>query len=218
MGLFLTQLALKVNSRNKVIDAIIEVMKSKGLSLESKKKASDATGLDNQFDVIGAKKGWVQIFCPEVQDDTIPKELSKKLDVPIFQFHIHDGDFWMYQLFVSGELKDKHNPIPDYWEKISEAEKEKWKGNPKVLSDIFGVDVSKVEPYIIFWNENKKKSNCKAFPSDEQIIANEWAMIDFQKKFGIEYPDFENPNTLDIIRLTFKSTKLKKIKDFLRLK
>lgn len=157
-------------------------------------------------------------FFVHIPDDSVPKELSKKLNVPVFQFHIHDGDFWIYQLFVSGELKDKHNPIPDYYEKLSEQEKKKWKGNPKVLSKILNVEVSKIEPYLIFWNENKSKSRRKAFSEDQSPIANEWAMIDFQKKFGIVYPDFEKPETLDMIRLTFKSTKFKKFKDLFRSK
>ena len=210
MGTFLTQLACKIDSREEVVNALIDVIRGRGFKLESKSKVSDVIELKDQYDITQVKNGWVQIFCPDVPDESIPKELSKKLNIPIFQFHIHDGDFWMYQLFSSGELKDQHNPIPDYWKKINEIEMRKWKGNPKILSQMFGVDVSKVAPYLVFWNE-KKKSNHKAFPEDQCPIANEWSMIDFQKKIGIDYPDFEKPKTLDIIRLTFEPTTIKKV-------
>jgi len=207
MGLFLTMLACKVSSRDDIIEALVDVMKHKGFSILSKEKVSQITGQDNQFDVTESKNEWIQVFCPETPDDSVPEQLSKKLNIPIFQFHIHDGNFWIYQLFVSGELKDRHNPIPDYWGKVSKEEKSSWKGNPDVLVSIFGVKKSKIEPYLSFW-EKIKDDNTKAFPKDKYSIRSEWAMTDFQQKFGIEYPDFEKFKEVELIRLTFKRSKL----------
>ncbi len=196
----------RISSRDKACDALMDVMKERGLVLKTKEKVNEITGNENQFEVSAPKNGWVLVFCPETSDDKIASSLSKILNAPVFQFHIHAGTFWMYQLFVSGKLKDRHNPLPDYWKKLSEKEKKTWKGNSSVLASIFGIQKSKVEPYLEFWNENKADDH-KAFSDDAFPIMSEWSMVDFQRKLGIRYPDFENPGSLDLIRLTLKKKK-----------
>jgi len=42
--------------------------------------------------------------------------LSRELQAPVFSFHIHDGDLWMYILHVNGLAVDQFNPVPDYWD------------------------------------------------------------------------------------------------------
>ncbi len=206
MGLFLTMLACKFDSRDKISDSIMKLMKKRGFLLDSKEKVKEIFGKQNQFEISNSKNGWIQIFCPEIMDDEFASSLSKELDSPVFQFHIHDGTFWMYKLFISGELKDQYNPIPDYWEIfISEKEKKKWKGNPSLISSIFNIAKYKIEPYFVEWKDINEK-NKKAFPNDEFPIVNEWSMIDFQKKLRIIYPEFDKPNTLDLIKLKFKRT------------
>ena len=209
MGLFLTQLALKNDSRDSVVETIISIMKKKGFILESKDKASQITGKDNEFYITSNRKGWIQIFCPEIPEDSLPRELSKILNTPIFQFHIHDGDFWMYKLFVSGKLVDQHQPLLGYNKKLRK------KGDAKILSRIFKVKVSKIDPYLIFWENINNKDNPKAFSTDEYPIKNEWSMIDFQKKLGIMYPDFEKPN-VNMIRLKFRTSTINKIKSIFK--
>ena len=214
MGLFLTMLTCKALSREKVIEGLTSIMNYKGFTLKLKEKVNSIDGKDGHFDVTDVKNGWVQIFCPETPDDKLPQLLSKNLAAPVFEFHIHGGDFWMYQLFVSGELKDRHNPIPDYWSQIGEEEYNSWKGNSDILSHILHTPKSKIEPYIIFWNKTNIKDNHKAFTSDRFSVKDEWAMVDFQEKFGIEYPNFEKPETVDLVRLYFEKKK-SKIMDFL---
>lgn len=207
MGLFLTMLTCKISSRDTVSDALVNIMEERRLTLEYITKANEITGKENQYEITNQKNGWVQVFCPETPDDKLASSLSKKLNTPVFQFHIHNGEFWMYQLFVSGELKDKHNPIPDYWKKISEKERETWNGKASTLTSIFGISGFKIEPYLILWGKDKGDNNSKAFPDDEFPVMSEWSMVDFQKKFGIIYPDFEKPETLDLLRLNFRPKK-----------
>lgn len=209
MGLFLTQLACRIASREKVIEALIKILSKKWYTLKSKTKVFESTGKENQFELTKAKNSWVQVFCPEKPDNWLLEELSKKLDIPIFQFHIHDGDFWMYHLFVSGELKDKYNPIPDYWERMSEKETKEWEGNVELLASIFNIKRSKINPYLKYWKDIK--NNVKAFSTDEFPIKSEWSMVDFQRKFGIEYPNFDKPESLDLMRLTFEARHNKKL-------
>jgi len=206
MGLFLTMLACKINSREKVLDSIIKIMKRRDFIIYSKKNVKEITGKENQFEISDIKNGWVQVFCPEVPNDSLASSLSKELNVPVFQFHIHNGEFWMYQLFLSGKLKDKFNPLPDYWSKLNEKKKNEWKGKPALLAKIFNISEPKLMPYLIHWEKLKDKRK-KAFPDDEFPLISEWSIVDFQKKLGIIYPEFDKPDSLDIIRLTFKKLK-----------
>lgn len=206
MGLFLTMMACRTSLRNDVINALSSIMKERGLLLKSKSKVDITTGKNYQYEITNEKNGWIQIFCPQVPDDSLANMLSKDLNVPVYQFHIHDGSFWIYKLFVSGKLIDKYNPIPDYWKKINRKESESWRGNSAILASIFKIEESKIKPYLIFWN-NEKNKNKKAFPTDEFPLLSEWSMVDFQKKLGIEYPDFDRLQTLNLVRLTFKTKK-----------
>jgi hypothetical protein len=77
--------------------------------------------------------------------------------VPVFSFHIHDGDFWMYILYFDGEVVDRFNPIPDYWNDnvstITEEEIDSWKGHAEVLTDyIPGLGIKQIENYLIRWD------------------------------------------------------------------
>lgn len=193
MSLFLTMLVCRVKSKDQVMKAIIKVMKKRSFELASKQKVNEITGKENQFEISDVKNGLVQVFCPETIDKNFVKELSKELDSAIFAFSIVDGTYWIYELLVSGILKDKHDPIPDYWEDISSKEKKKCKGNASVLSSLFNVPKSKIEKYLFFWDLE-----------EENEMQDPWKMVDFQKEFGIEYPDFEKPETIHLIRLTFR--------------
>jgi hypothetical protein len=66
----------------------------------------------------------VSVFYPkDVMDwDDISRHLSEDLKAPVFSFHIHDEDLWMYLFFVLGEERDKFNPIPKYWDDNEPAE------------------------------------------------------------------------------------------------
>jgi len=209
MGLFLTMMACKGPSRDKVIEAIKNILSQRGLYFDSQTKVDGITGKNNLFEITNETNGWIQVFGPEVPDDKLTQSLSEKLNVPVFQFHIHDGDLWMYELFVSGKLVDRYNPTPDYWSQVSDEERNSWKGNSKVLSSVLNIQESSVKPYLIPWTQEMLNSTSqpKAFPEDEFNITSEWAMVDFQKKLGIEYPPLGKPEKVDLVRLTFSQAK-----------
>ena len=214
MGLFLSMMACKTSNQKKVIDSLIECMSEKNIILKSKNETNHITGEENEFQVISIQKGWILVFMSDVPDEELAKNLSKKLNTPVFLFHIHNGDFWTYSLFITGELKDKHNPIPDYWKKINKKERQEWKGNPEILAEIFNIPKESIEKYLIFWDDIEDEDK-KAYSKDNYPIKNEWSMIDFQRKFGIEYPDFENQSSIKLINLVFGKKDKKRIKDWL---
>ena len=66
--------------------------------------------------------------------DELSGHLSQELQCPVFSFHIHDGDLWLYNFFVRGEQIGCFNPIPDYWGEVSDEEVQNVKGDASVIS------------------------------------------------------------------------------------
>src|SRR3954471_13374628 len=48
--------------------------------------------------------------------DEASRYLSSQLGVPVFSFHIHDEDLWMFVLYEEGEQVARFNPLPEYWD------------------------------------------------------------------------------------------------------
>ena len=122
--------------------------------------------------------------------------LSEKLNVPVFSFHIHDGDFWMYTLFKGGKEVDKFLPVPDYWEELDDEEKAEVKGDAERLASLVpNLSVDTVKKYLIEWDINCLGEN-KAYPDDEFAIGNCWQLCDFMKKAGLENPIDDRDHTI----------------------
>ena len=120
--------------------------------------------------------------------DESSRYLSQNLSKPVFSFHIHDGDFWMYALFFKGQQVDCFNPVPEYWQEITEEEKEKWRGNPQVITSIIPyVSLDSISKYLIQWDPSKKRQE-KSYPDDEFCILDCWQMCDFMRKLDLQYP------------------------------
>ena len=115
--------------------------------------------------------------------------LSKELDVAAFGLHIHDDDLWMYQFYVSGELVDRFNPIPEYWEEVSADEKSKWKGDADLISRHWPeVKSEQIAKYLQFHHSPGFDSQVKAYSTDKFEPWDAWQVCDFLKKLGTPYP------------------------------
>ncbi|NLE60076.1 MAG: hypothetical protein GX616_17120 [Planctomycetes bacterium] len=204
MGLFLSMLACRSDSQDRVCEAIVDVIGRRGTPLLGKQKVDRITGEEDKYAVTLAENGWVQVFMPETPDPELAQEISRLLGAPVFQFHIHDGDLWMYELFSNGKQQDRFCQIPDYWADVDDSEKSSWQGNPSVLSSLFNVPERLLRPYFVFTQElDTAGLQEKAFPDDRFPIGSEWAMTDFQRKLAIRYPDFGQPKTVELACLVF---------------
>jgi len=121
-------------------------------------------------------------------DDTAAY-LSRSLDVPVFSFHIHDGDLWLYILFVQGVAVCHFNPIPDYWDdNISDEDQRRWAGDPAAIAHWCpNVQEDAIRSYLVRWNL-KDGSPGKAYEGDEFPYGDCWQLVDFMKKLGLSYP------------------------------
>lgn len=72
-----------------------------------------------------AYSGGVQVLLNEMCAgyEDIPREVSKDLICPAMLCYLYDGDFWGYFLYDKGDEVDNFNPMPDYFEEVSEEEK-----------------------------------------------------------------------------------------------
>lgn len=120
--------------------------------------------------------------------DDAAKYLSDKLPRPTFSLHIHDGDLWMFVLFRDGREVGRFNPVPDYWEELSPENKDRWKGEPSLISKaVPGVSEEAISEYLVEW-DLEDETPARAYPDDEFTMCDCWQMCDFMKRIGLEYP------------------------------
>ncbi|MGN6438004.1 MAG: hypothetical protein ACTHMM_15800 [Agriterribacter sp.] len=186
MGMFLSLSCIVGKAQAEVVASLTNYAKSVSGGLEKENLPIDS---DNCC-VIKEAGGNTTIFYPYpyLEWDKSSEFISRELNAPVFSFHIHDGDLWMYVFFVTGEIVDQFNPIPDYWDdKLSEEEIESWKGNAKVVASYFkNINQADIEKYLSRWNLEAEE-NEKAYAGDE--FSNEdWQLLDFMKKLQFPYP------------------------------
>ncbi|SRR6266550_2703142 len=121
--------------------------------------------------------------------DEASRYLSSQLRVPVFSFHIHDEDLWMFVLFEHGERVTQFNPLPEYWDDgISDEERESWSGDAaSIASRIPGVAPDSIRPYLRHWDLDQEDPG-KAFPDDQFHFHDCWQLCDFMKRIGLRYP------------------------------
>lgn len=121
--------------------------------------------------------------------DEASRHLSLQLGVPVFSFHIHDEDLWMFVMFDKGEQVAQFNPLPEYWDdSISDEERASWSGDAaSIASRIPGVAPDAISPYLRHWNLDEEDPG-KAFPEDQFHFYDCWQMCDFMKRLGLRYP------------------------------
>lgn len=186
MGMFLSMTGVIGKTKDEVVNSLSNYTKSVAGGLE---KASLPAEHDNCC-VIEEANGHTTIFNPYAYTewDSSSEFISRDLNAPVFSFHIHDGDFWMYVLYVNGEVADQFNPIPDYWDNnISEEEMQSWKGNAAVVCNyVTSVKPAEIENYLVRWDWESEESK-KAYPQDE-FTQEDWQLLDFMKKIKLPYP------------------------------
>jgi hypothetical protein len=124
--------------------------------------------------------------------------ISERLGLPVFSFHLHDEDLWMYLLFDKGVIEDQFNPIPDYWGELSGDEMASWVGDADEVSEkVPGIFPELVSAYLVRWGDEVFEADepFKAYPSDRYAYGDCMQLFDFIDKLGLIYPidDEEHP-------------------------
>jgi hypothetical protein len=133
----------------------------------------------------------VSVMYPDkfLKWDEASQHLSQSLDQPVFSFHIHDGDLWMYVLFARGQPADRFNPIPAYWDdNISDEERRAWRGNANVVAQCWpAVKPEAIERYLVEWHLGECQP-AKAYADDRFAYNDCWQLTDFMGRLGLVYP------------------------------
>lgn len=187
MGLFLSMSGVVGASGADVESALKEYATARGGRFEPTTKKSPSW----EVLILCESDGNTTVVYPGefFQWDDAAAHLSRSLDVPVFSFHIHDDDLWMYILFVAGEAVDQFNPIPDYWDgSLSDEDRRHWKGSPAVIAR-WGSPVQEdaIRDYLVPWNLEDDDPG-KAYEDDEYAYGDCWQLVDFMRKLKISYP------------------------------
>lgn len=183
MGIFLSLTGVIGKTQNEVSNGLAAYAASKDGGLEKKVLRPD----DSHCCVIEEAAGNTTVLYPDayLEWDESSRFLSQELKASVFSFHIHDGDWWSYFLFADGEVVDRFNPVPDYWEDLAEEEMDAWKGDAAVVANHSGIVKADVENYLVRWNPETTET--KAYPGDE-FEQTDWQLLDFMKKLRLPYP------------------------------
>ena len=188
MGLFLDLLGVASSDSHAVERALRQYVTERGGTLILDDAASDdlntitiADNPDHKVSLVhgGSYTDW----------DAVAANLSVQLATPVFYFHIHDGDLWMYTFYVDGILKDQFNPIPAYWnDAITDAERQQNAGSVTTVCRYWpGVQPTALQNYLTVWDLDMEDEEF-AYPDDQFPYGDAWQVIDFMTKLGLQYP------------------------------
>ena len=189
MGLFISMSGVVGATEDCVLDALRAYAENNEGSLKQEELSTEDAGCL----VISEGFGGVTVLYPGdfLDWDGAAEYLSKQVQRPVFSFHIHDGDFWMYLLYEDGEIVDQFNPMPDYWKELEDDERLSWKGDAAAIARrIPGLASDHIVKYLKQWNDGMFDSSGreKAYPSDRFYYGDDWQLVDFMQKLGFDYP------------------------------
>jgi hypothetical protein len=187
MGLFLAASGVLSPDGNAVRKAIASYVATTGGTFEPR----EGTTNDRNIGVMLTSDSTTTVLYPDGFSDWdgISKFLSVELKRPVFSFHIHDGDLWMFVAFNGGNEVAWFNPIPDYWERIDDEERTRWAGNAQsVASLVPGLAPDSIVRYFVTWTEDALVEEQKSYDDDEFPIGVDWQLTDFMRRLGFVYP------------------------------
>jgi hypothetical protein len=123
--------------------------------------------------------------------DDASRFLSSDLSKPVFSFHIHDGDFWMYDFFVDGVIVDQFNTVPEYWQELEDDERAAWRGSAEVIArHAVGVSAQDIARYLVQWGDGVLDADERrtAYDDDEYYYGDDWQLCDLMRRLGFDYP------------------------------
>jgi hypothetical protein len=194
MGLFLSASGVLSPDGSAVRDAIASYVATTGGTFEPRAGTTN----DRNIGVMQTSESTTTVLYPDGFSDLddLSKFLSVHLNRPVFSFHIHDGDLWMFVAFNDGNEVAWFNPIPDYWEQVDVEERNRWAGNSdSVASLVPDLAPGSIDRYFVPWTKEVFATEQKSYFEDEFAIGVDWQLIDFMRRLGFVYPldDTGNP-------------------------
>jgi len=132
--------------------------------------------------------------------DTL-ETISEALGAPMMELRIQEEALWDYSLHRGVECVDTFSTLPQYWEYPDEPDEKdlrKWAGKPRLLAELWGVPVDRIERYFVNWGMEDDPNDSgvfhtvmrgKAYPTDQHPYGQCRQMFDFLKALGGAIPD-----------------------------
>lgn len=168
-----------------------------GCQEEAVRQAVEGAARNPQFTVdldeclySASYEGTQVLIAGELGFDALAKELSQLAQNPVMLLYLYDGDFWGYD-FYGGREEDHFSTMPDYFEPISQAEKERLAGNPAALAGWFPVrDEKLLSRYLLHWSDDEEELEEAGFAcsGDSAPYGDCWQAADFAAQLGFPWP------------------------------
>jgi hypothetical protein len=184
VGLFLAMSSV-VGAKPKEVEASVgSYVTSRGGSFE---RASGTLREDQEARLLESQGGTTLVYPDGFTEwDEVSAKLSADLERPSFSFHIHDGDLWMFILFVDGNEAVRFNPIPDYWKKLGAEERSTWLPSAnEIARHVPGAHADEIAPYLVEWPVDGLAGKAHA---DDEFAFIDWQVTDFMRRIGFHYP------------------------------
>ena len=191
MGLFLQAAVMpgcKETDARAIVKAVAEKYSCSFDELENGAGADDiiiSELIPDECQYVESADGVSILFNEDcIGHDSLAKAMSKESGKTVLLLYIYDGDYWGYWLCDNGEMSDQFNPMPDYFEEVSEEVIQESKGNAQIIAEYFHIDKASVEKYLVRWSDETMDE--KAYEDDE-FGYEDWQMADFMRKLGYPY-------------------------------
>ncbi len=182
MGLFM-EAAVIPDSTEEEVRAALSALESRN--------GQNGMQLETAACQIAGQNGGVSVLFNEYCAGYAPlaQALSAQLKGLALFLFIYDDDFWGYYCCENGELLDEFNPMPDYFEEVSEAERQRVSGSSALLAERFHVPEADLAGYLVPWDAGVLlgPERRKAYETDTYGIGDCWQMADFMDKLGYPY-------------------------------
>lgn len=168
-----------------------------GCQEETARQAVETAAQSPQFSLNPEKSlysashaGTQALIAGELGFDALAKELSRLAQNPVMLLYLYDGDFWGYDFYADTE-EDHFSTMPDYFDSISQAEKELLAGNPAVLGSWFPTrDQALLSRYLLHWTDHEGELEEEGFAcsGDSAPYGDCWQATDFAAQLGFPWP------------------------------
>lgn len=130
------------------------------------------------------------VLFPEYGEN-VSKFLSEAMTASVLFTHIYDEKFWVYLLFVNGQLEDCFNPVPDFYSPVPKQQFSIWRGDAaRVCRSFPGLQTERIANYLRFWDD-LKEGETFAYPEDKHAYRDGRQATDFIRRIGFAAPELE---------------------------
>jgi hypothetical protein len=94
---------------------------------------------ERRFLVAPAIGGWIAVYPQDHgQDEAVARQVAAAVGGTALYVTVHDEDLFAYILYRDGEPVDEYCSQPDYFEPVSQTERERSQGRPDLLAALLG--------------------------------------------------------------------------------